>query len=310
MSVAFLFPGQGSQSVGMMAPWAEVSSTRAAFELAQSTLGFDVWDMVAKGPAEELARTVNTQPIMLVAGYAVYQAWRAAGGAAPAYMAGHSLGEYTALLCAGALEAASVIPFVRKRAQIMQDAVPEGTGGIAAILGIDLAEIQAACKDAAGAGVVEPANLNAPGQIVIAGHKAAVEKAMEAAKARGAKRAVMLPMSAPSHCSLMKPAADQLQPLLEKLPIRAPAVSVACNVDAAINTDPDAIRSALIRQLYNPVRWIEIIELLTAKGVTTFVECAPGQVLSGLVKRIAPQARMVALKDMAAIEQLVKEGLQ
>lgn len=307
MSVAFLFPGQGSQSVGMMAAYAEAASTRPVFDLASRALGFDVWEMVAQGPAEELGRTVNTQPIMLVAGYAVYQAWKGAGGATPAFMAGHSLGEYTALLCAGVFDAAQIIPLVRTRAQIMQDAVPEGTGGIAAILGADLADIQAACQEAADVGVVEPANINAPGQIVIAGHKVAVEKAMERAKARGAKRAVMLPMSAPSHCSLMKGAATQVAGLLDAIDMGAPAVPVVCNVDVAINNTPAAIRDALIRQLYNPVRWIETIELLSARGVDTFVECGPGQVLSGLVKRIAPQARMIALKDHATIVQTAGE---
>lgn len=307
MSVAFLFPGQGSQSVGMMAAYAEAASTRPVFDLASRALGFDVWEMVAQGPAEELGRTVNTQPIMLVAGYAVYQAWKGAGGATPAFMAGHSLGEYTALLCAGVFDAAQIIPLVRTRAQIMQDAVPEGTGGIAAILGADLADIQAACQEAADVGVVEPANINAPGQIVIAGHKVAVEKAMERAKARGAKRAVMLPMSAPSHCSLMKGAATQVAGLLDAIDMGAPTVPVVCNVDVAINNTPAAIRDALIRQLYNPVRWIETIELLSARGVDTFVECGPGQVLSGLVKRIAPQARMIALKDHATIVQTAGE---
>lgn len=307
MSVAFLFPGQGSQSVGMMAAYAESGSTRPVFDLASRALGFDVWEMVAQGPAEELGRTVNTQPIMLVAGYAVYQAWKGAGGATPAFMAGHSLGEYTALLCAGAFEAAEIIPLVRTRAQIMQDAVPEGTGGIAAVLGAELADIQAACREAADVGVVEPANLNAPGQIVIAGHKVAVEKAMEHAKARGAKRAVMLPMSAPSHCSLMKEASTQVAKLLDAVTLRAPSVPVVCNVDVAINNEPPAIRDALIRQLYNPVRWIETIELLSARGVDTFVECGPGQVLSGLVKRIAPQARIAALKDHATIVQTARE---
>lgn len=307
MSVAFLFPGQGSQTVGMMAAYAEAPTTRAVFDEASQALGFDVWEMVAQGPAEELGRTVNTQPIMLVAGYAVYQAWKHAGGAAPAFMAGHSLGEYTALLCGGAFDAGEIIPLVRTRAQIMQDAVPEGTGGIAAVLGAELADIQAACRDASDVGVVEPANLNAPGQIVIAGHKVAVEKAMELAKGRGAKRAVMLPMSAPSHCSLMKGASEQLAGLLERINLRTPTISVVCNVDVAINTAPQDIRSALIRQLYNPVRWIETIELLRSRGVDTFVECGPGQVLSGLVKRIAPDARIVALKDFATVTQLAKE---
>ncbi len=307
MSLAFLFPGQGSQSVGMMSAYAEAPSTRATFDKASGTLGFDLWELVAQGPSEELGRTINTQPIMLVAGYAVYQAWKAAGGSTPAYMAGHSLGEYTALLCAGALQAAEAVPFVRRRAQIMQDAVPEGTGGIAALLGAELKDVMAACAEASSVGVVEPANLNAPGQIVIAGHRAAVEKAMELAKGRGAKRAVMLPMSAPSHCTLMKGAAEELGGLLAKLDIRAPEVSVVCNADVAINTEPSAIRDTLIRQLYSPVRWIETIELLSSKGVNTFIECGPGQVLSGLVKRIVPQAKIIALKDFATIQQTAKE---
>ena len=307
MSLAFLFPGQGSQSVGMMSAYAQASTIQPAFERASQALGFDLWNLVAQGPAEELGRTVNTQPVMLVAGYAVYQAWKSVGGRTPAFMAGHSLGEYTAWVCAGALDAADAVPFVRARARIMQDAVPEGTGGIAALLGAELKDVLEVCAEASSVGVVEPANLNAPGQIVIAGHRSAVEKAMELAKARGAKRAVMLPMSAPSHCSLMKGASEQIGALLEKLPLRSPSVSVVCNADVVINTDPQAIKSALTRQLYSPVRWIETIELLSRQGADTFVECAPGQVLSGLVKRIIPQAKIIALKDFATIEQLAKE---
>ncbi len=307
MSLAFLFPGQGSQSVGMMSAYAQASTTRPAFDLASRALGFDLWNLVAQGPAEELGRTINTQPVMLVAGYAVYQAWKSAGGRTPAYMAGHSLGEYTAWVCAGAIEFADAVPFVRARAQIMQDAVPEGTGAIAALLGAEMKDVLEVCAEAASVGVVEPANLNAPGQIVIAGHKLAVEKAMELAKVRGAKRALMLPMSAPSHCSLMKGASEKIGALLEKLAIRPPSASVVCNADVAINTDPLAIKSALTRQLYSPVRWIETIELLSQKGVDTFVECAPGQVLSGLVKRIVPQAKIIALKDFATLQQFAKE---
>lgn len=307
MSLAFVFPGQGSQSVGMMGAYADAPATGAVFDAASAALGFDIWSMVANGPAEDLGRTVNTQPIMLVAGYAVYRAWKSAGGVTPDFMAGHSLGEYTALLCAGALNAEEAVPFVRRRAQIMQEAVPEGTGGIAAILGAELKDLITVCAEASDVGVVEPANLNAPGQIVIAGHRSAVEKAMELAKARGAKRAVMLPMSAPSHCSLMKGAAQTLTPLLESLTIKTPEASVVCNVDADINVTPAEIRDALIRQLFNPVRWIETIELLRDKGVNTFVECAPGQVLSGLIKRIVPEARIIALKDFATIQQVAKE---
>ncbi|MFN0316867.1 MAG: ACP S-malonyltransferase [Burkholderiales bacterium] len=307
MSLAFLFPGQGSQSVGMMAAYAQSPAIQPAFEVASRALNLDLWNLVAQGPAEELGRTVNTQPVMLVAGYAIYQAWKSAGGRTPAFMAGHSLGEYTAWVCAGAVEFADAAPFVRARARIMQDAVPEGTGGIAALLGAELKDVLEVCAQASSVGVVEPANLNAPGQIVIAGHRNAVEKAMELAKTRGAKRAVMLPMSAPSHCSLMKGASEEIGALLQKLAIRSPSVSVVCNADVAINTEPAAIKSALTRQLYSPVRWIETIELLSKQGVDTFVECGPGQVLSGLVKRIVPQAKILALKDYATIEQLAKE---
>jgi [acyl-carrier-protein] S-malonyltransferase len=222
-------------------------------------------------------------------------------------MAGHSLGEYTALLCADALEITDAVSLVRDRAQAMQDAVPEGTGAIAALIGVEMHDVVELCKEASRVGIVEPANLNAPGQIVIAGHKPAVEKAIELAKSRGAKRAVMLPMSVPSHCALMRAAADRLSERLNQIDFKAPAVPVISNADVAINSSSHDIKVALAKQLFSPVRWIETIQLLSHKGVTTFVECGPGQVLIGMVKRISPGARILALKDMAAIEQTVKE---
>lgn len=302
MAFAFVFPGQGSQSVGMMAAYGEAPVVRATFDEASLALGDDLWAMVAEGPAEVLAQTVNTQPIMLTAGIAVWRLWREKGGGMPAAVAGHSLGEYSALVAAGVLEFKDAVPLVRLRAAAMQEAVPLGTGAMAAILGLDDDGIRAACAEAAQGEVVEPVNFNAAGQTVIAGHKAAVERAMEACKTRGAKRAVALPVSAPFHSSLIRPAADKLAVRLAELELRAPAIPVVNNVDVAIETDPARIRDALVRQAYNPVRWVETIQKMASMGVTLVAECGPGKVLAGLTKRCADGVNGVALADLAAIE--------
>ena len=308
MTLAILFPGQGSQSPGMMQAYADLPVVERTFREAAELVAVDYWKMVSEGPAEALNQTVNTQPVMLVAGVACWRAWREKGGAMPAYFAGHSLGEYTALVAAGALRFEDAVPLVRFRAQAMQEAVPEGTGGIAAILGLEEAAIREVCAAAAQGEVLEPANLNAPGQIVIAGHRAAVERGIVEAKARGAKRAVMLPMSAPSHCSLMKPAAERLRERLQAIEVGKPAVPVVQNRDVAAFEDGARIRAALVEQLYNPVRWIETIRFLEGHGVTRMAECGPGKVLAGLTKRIAATAEVVALNDSAALAAAATRG--
>ena len=308
MTLAIVFPGQGSQSVGMMKGFAE-PAVESTFREAERLVDVDYWSMVNEGPAEALNQTVNTQPLMLVAGVACWRAWRAKGGPMPSWFAGHSLGEYTALVAAGALDVEEAVPLVRLRAQAMQEAVPEGTGGIAAILGLDDARLQELCAKAAQGGVVEAANLNSPGQVVIAGHRAAVERAMALAREMGAKRAVMLPMSAPSHCSLMRPAAQRLRARLEQVRLRAPGVPVVHNRFVEAFTDPGRIREALVEQLDHPVRWIETVRFLAGHGVGRIVECAPGKVLAGLVKRIAPDVEALAATDSASLEAAIaKEG--
>lgn len=301
MSFAFVFPGQGSQSVGMMAAYGDAPVVRATFDEASVALGEDLWTMVAEGPAEKLAMTVNTQPIMLTAGVAVWRLWESLGGKAPSVVAGHSLGEYSALVAAGALKLADAVPLVRLRAAAMQEAVPAGTGAMAAILGLDDDGIAAACAEASQGEVVEPVNFNAPGQTVIAGHKTAVERACEACKARGAKRAVLLPVSAPFHSSLLKPAADRLAVALADIAIATPTIPVINNVDVAIETDPAKIKDALVRQAAKPVRWVEIIQKMAASGVTTAAECGPGKVLAGLTKRCADGITGVALADADSV---------
>jgi [acyl-carrier-protein] S-malonyltransferase len=309
MTLAIVFPGQGSQSVGMMKGFAGIPVVEATFREASELAGVDYGSMVTDGPAEALNLTVNTQPLMLVAGVACWRAWQERGGPMPAYFAGHSLGEYTALVAARSLDFADAVPLVRFRAQAMQEAVPEGTGGIAAILGLDDARLPELCAAAAGGEVVEAANLNSPGQVVIAGHRGAVERAMALAKEMGAKRAVMLPMSAPSHCSLMRPAAERLRERLAKVAIRKPAVPVVHNRFVAAFDDPDRIRQALVEQLDHPVRWIETVRFLAGHGVDRVVECAPGKVLTGLVKRIAPGVEALAIQDGAALDAaLGKDG--
>jgi len=301
MKIAVVFPGQGSQSVGMMNGFAGAAVVERTFQEASAILGEDLWALAAGGPAEALNRTVVTQPLMLTAGVACWRAWRERGGPMPAFFAGHSLGEYSALVAAGALRFEDALPLVRLRAQAMQEAVPEGTGGIAAIVGLEDSKIALVCAEAAQGEVLEPANLNSPGQVVIAGHRAAVERGMAAAKAHGAKIAKMLPMSAPSHCSLMKPAAARLRERLAGVALGAPSVPVIQNADVASFDDPDRIRRALVEQLFRPVRWVETVRHLQAQGVTRIVECAPGKVLAGLVRRTVDGVEAVAITDFAAL---------
>ncbi|MGB4467086.1 MAG: ACP S-malonyltransferase [Azovibrio sp.] len=302
MAFAFVFPGQGSQSVGMMAAYGDAAVVRATFDEASRALGEDLWQMVAEGPAEVLTQTVNTQPVMLTAGVAAWRLWLEKGGKTPAVLAGHSLGEYSALVAAGVLKFQDAVPLVRLRAAAMQEAVPLGTGAMAAVLGLDEEGIRAACAKAAQGEVVEPVNFNAAGQTVIAGHKAAVERAMALCKAQGAKRALALPVSAPFHSSLIRPAADKLAVRLAELELQAPQIAVINNVDVAVEIDPDRIRDALVRQTYKPVRWVETIQKMASMGVTLVAECGPGKVLAGLVKRCADGVNGVALADLAAIE--------
>jgi len=306
MKLAMVFPGQGSQSVGMLAGYDAHPGVRETLVEASAMLGQDLWTLAADGPAEELNRTVNTQPLMLAADIAVYRAWRAAGGTKPSIVAGHSLGEYAALVAAGSLELNDALPLVRFRAQAMQEAVPAGVGAMAAVMGLDGAGIAAACAEAAQGQVVEPVNYNAPGQIVIAGHREAVERAIGAAKARGAKRGVLLPVSAPFHSSLLKPAAERLAAYLANIPVSSPQLRVLHNVDAGAAATPDAIRDALARQAASPVRWVETVEAFVASGVSHIVECGPGQVLTGLCRRIAPDLTVMPMGDGAAIEAALK----
>jgi [acyl-carrier-protein] S-malonyltransferase len=301
MTLAMVFPGQGSQSVGMMSRYDGFPVVRDTFAEASAALAEDLWRLVDDGPDEALNQTVNTQPAMLAADIAVYRAWRAAGGGAPDILAGHSLGEYAALVAAGALAFADAVPLVRFRAQAMQEAVPAGVGAMAAIMGLDAAGVADACREAAQGQVVEPVNFNAPDQVVIAGHREAVERAGAAAKARGAKRAVMLPVSAPFHSALMKPAADRLAARLAQVAVDPPTVPVIHNVDVSTADSADAIRAALAAQAASPVRWVETIQDFVARGVTHIVECGPGKVLTGLTKRIAPEVNALPLNDAEAI---------
>jgi [acyl-carrier-protein] S-malonyltransferase len=304
MSLAFVFPGQGSQSVGMMIGLAHIPVVRETFVEASDLLKLDLWCMVTDGPAEALSQTVNTQPLMLTAGVATWRAWLSVNGMRPIYFAGHSLGEFSALVAAEALSFSDAVPLVRFRAEAMQGAVPTGRGGIAAILGLDDAAVMAACLEAAQGEVVEPANYNSPGQLVISGTRTAVERAIEAAKAKGAKRAVMLPMSVPAHSSLMRPAAERLRDCIAKVAMSAPRTPVIQNVDVKDYSDPVAIKDALVRQLYSPVRWIETIKALADSGVKQVVECGPGKVLAGLNKRIDGRIQALAITDQASIEAM------
>ncbi len=300
--LAIVFPGQGSQSVGMLADlYQNYPLVQDTFNEASAALGYDLWALIANGPEEQLNETQRTQPALLTASVAVWRLWQQQGGATPAYFAGHSLGEYSALVCAGVLSLADAVKLVEKRGQYMQQAVPAGTGAMAAIIGLDDAAIAKACADAAQGEVVAPVNYNSPGQVVIAGHKAAVERAGEACKAAGAKRALPLPVSVPSHCALMRPAADQLATDLAALNFQQPAIPVVNNVDVQIASNGDAIKDALIRQLYSPVRWTETIEYFAAQGVTEVLELGAGKVLSGLIKRINKELNTSSITDSAAL---------
>ena len=298
---AFVFPGQGSQSRGMMDGYADFSIVRETFAEASDILAQDLWQLVSDGSDAELNATVNTQPVMLTAGVAVYRAWQSQHGTQPFMMAGHSLGEYTALVAAGALNFSDALPLVRYRAQCMQQAVPEGVGGIAAILGLDDEAVRALCLEAAQGEVLEAVNYNSPGQVVIAGNRTAVERGMELAKAKGAKRAIMLPMSVPSHCSLLKGAAERLRDYLVSVDVKVPAIPVLHNADVTAYSDGERIRDALVRQLYSPVRWVETVLEFGKRGITHNVECAPGRVLAGLNKRIDTNQQVLAINDGAAL---------
>ena len=303
MKLAMVFPGQGSQAVGMVRAYEGLADVEAVRSEAASVLGPDFVRLLDEGPAEALGLTVNTQPAMVTAGYAAYRAWMALGGPRPEVVAGHSLGEYTALVAAGSITFADCLPLVRHRAQAMQKAVPAGKGAMAAILNLSDELVRAACAEAAQGEVVQAVNFNGPGQVVIAGSKEAVARAMELCKAKGAKRALALPVSAPFHSSLMQPAADALKAYLEGVDVRATGVPLINNVDVNIESAPTGIKDALVRQAASPVRWVEIIQKMAAMGVTHVVECGPGKVLAGLTKRIDGNLQGFALADRASLEQ-------
>ena len=305
---AFLFPGQGSQTVGMLDPWGDHPAVREVLAEASAALGEDLAKLIAQGPAEVLALTTNTQPVMLAAGIACYRAWLAEGGSAPAAVAGHSLGEYTALVAAGVLTLSDAMPLVRLRAQAMQDAVPVDTGAMAAILGLDAAAVMQGCAEAARATgeVVEAVNFNDPKQTVIAGTKAGVEKGCEVLKARGAKRALLLQVSAPFHSTLMKPAAERLRERLASVAMSAPRIPLVNNVDVATVDDAAAIRDALYRQAFSPVRWVEVVQALRARGLSHLIECGPGKALSGMVRRIDAEAATMTLFDPQTLAEAKK----
>ena len=304
MSIACIFPGQGSQSIGMLgelaAAYPEVQETFAA---ASQSLDYDLWQLAQQGPEAELNRTDKTQPVMLAAGVAVWRVWQKRRGTPPVFLAGHSLGEYTALVCAGALALPAAARLVAERGRYMQEAVPAGQGAMAAILGLADAQVIAACEQAAHGEIVAAVNFNSPGQVVIAGHSSAVARAVEAAKQLGAKRAVLLPVSVPSHCSLMVPAAERLAAYLQDIEIKRPAIPVFNNVDAVIVEEPQAIRDALVRQLVSPVRWVEIVQAMANKGVSGVVECGPGKVLAGLNKRIVREMTALPVQDPASLDE-------
>jgi [acyl-carrier-protein] S-malonyltransferase len=307
---AFVFPGQGSQSVGMLDAWGDHPEVVQTLQEASTALGEDLAQLIKEGPKETLALTTNTQPVMLVAGVAAYRVWMAETGVAPSAVAGHSLGEYSALVAAGVLSLSQAVPLVRLRAQAMQEAVPVGEGAMAAILGLDAAKVREVCAGVtAGFGpgskeVAEAVNFNDPGQTVIAGSKAAVEKACEALKAAGAKRALPLPVSAPFHSSLMKPAAERLKLKLAEVALQAPQIPLVNNIDVAVETDVTRIRDALVRQAYGPVRWVECVQALKARGVSHIVECGPGKVLAGMVKRIDAELTGLPLFDPASLAEV------
>jgi len=308
-SFAFVFPGQGSQAVGMLDAWGDHPAVAETLREASDALDEDIARLIHEGPKEALALTTNTQPVMLVAAIAAWRAWRAEGGAEPSVVAGHSLGEYSALVASGALTLAQAAPLVRFRAQAMQQAVPVGVGAMAAVLGMDAAKVLAGCAEVTAsfgpdsAEVVEAVNFNDPMQTVIAGSKAAVDKACEVLKANGAKRALPLPVSAPFHSSLMKPAAEALRERLASVQLAAPRIPVVNNIDVAVETDPERIRAALVRQAAGPVRWVETVQALEARGVEAIVECGPGKVLAGMAKRIAPAVAAASLHDPATLAE-------
>lgn len=299
---AMVFPGQGSQSLGMLADLAaQFPIVEATFSEASLVLGYDLWQLVQQGPAEELNKTWQTQPALLTASVAIWRVWQHQGGKLPTLMAGHSLGEYSALVCAGVLDFKQAVSLVELRGKLMQEAVPEGTGAMYAIIGLDNESIAKACEESAQGQVVSPVNFNSPGQVVIAGNKEAVERAGAACKAAGAKRALPLPVSVPSHCALMKPAADKLAEALENIEFQAPIFPVVNNVDVKTEVSPEAIRSALVRQLYNPVRWTESVEFIAAEGVELLLEVGPGKVLTGLTKRIVDTLAAAPVNDVATL---------
>jgi len=308
MKSAFVFPGQGSQSVGMMAGYDDLPIVRETITEASDILGQDFATMVSEGPADDLNLTVNTQPLMLMAGVAVYRAWENLGGQQPSILAGHSLGEYTALVVSGVLSFSDALSLVRYRAQVMQEAVPEGTGAMAAILGLDDATVAAVCQEVSESNTVEslePANFNSPGQVVIAGHKNAVLKGIELAKEKGAKRAVLLPMSIPSHCQLMKPAAEKMRQQLNTITLQRPSVPVLHNVDVQSHDDTEVIKDIMTKQLFSPVRWVDTVHQLATYGVTHVVECGPGNILTGLDKRIERGLQHLSLSNSEAIKQAI-----
>ncbi|MBC3862211.1 ACP S-malonyltransferase [Undibacterium jejuense] len=303
---AFVFPGQGSQAIGMLNGFADNAVVQQTVAEASDALQFDLGKLIAEGPKEDLDLTTNTQPVMLTAAVACYRAWIAAGGAAPKVVAGHSLGEYSALVAAGVIAFKDAVPLVRFRAQAMQEAVPVGQGGMAAILGLSDEDVAAVCHEASVVGVVEAVNFNAPAQVVIAGTKAAVERACELAKAKGAKRALVLPVSAPFHSSLLKPASDKLRDYLAGVSFSAPSIPLINNVDVAIVMDPASIKDALVRQAASPVRWVETVKEMQVSGITHLIECGPGKVLSGLTKRIHGDLLGDAIFDAASLEKVLE----
>lgn len=305
---AMVFPGQGSQAVGMLADLAANHPIiEQTFQEASDVLGYDLWALTQNGPAEELNKTWQTQPALLTASVALWRLWQQQGGKTPALLAGHSLGEYSALVCAGVVNFADAVRLVELRGKLMQDAVPEGTGAMSAIIGLDDAAIAKACEESAQGQVVSPVNFNSPGQVVIAGNKEAVERAGAACKAAGAKRALPLPVSVPSHCALMKPAADKLAVALEEIVFNAPQIPVVNNVDVQCETSPEAIRSALVRQLYSPVQWTRSVEFIAAQGVSSLLEVGPGKVLTGLTKRIVDTLTAAAINEPATLSAALEQ---
>lgn len=306
MKFAFVFPGQGSQAIGMLNGFGDNPVVSDTLSEASEAIKVDLARLIAEGPKEELDLTTNTQPVMLAAAVATWRAWLAAGGAMPALVAGHSLGEYSALVAAGVIRFADAVPLVRFRAQAMQEAVPVGQGGMAAILGLSDEDVRAACAEAAQGEVVEPVNFNAPAQVVIAGHKGAVERACDAAKARGAKRALVLPVSAPFHSSLLQPASIRLRDYMAGLNFAVPVLPLVNNVDVAMVNDPSSIKDALVRQAASPVRWVETVQKFAAEGITHVIECGPGKVLAGLTKRINGDLTGDAIVDQASLERILE----